>query len=108
MGLNFHETLMGKKFIEGTIPTLVSAVENLTKQVKRLADATERIEDSDKNACNEVAVFFGEAGWVYIRTHADNLADALRELEKKGVNFDNVDKTHIRIELRDTEGTVLS
>ena len=34
MGLNFYETVMGKRFIEGTVPTLVKNIQSLTDEMK--------------------------------------------------------------------------
>lgn len=41
MGISFHETIMGKKFYEGTLPRLIKAIEENTKEMKRANDLKE-------------------------------------------------------------------
>jgi hypothetical protein len=39
--MHFFETVMGKRFFEGTIPKLIEAIVNLTKELKRTNDLKE-------------------------------------------------------------------
>ena len=42
MGPQFFETPMGRKFLEGTIPKLVAAIEANTAEIKRANDLKEK------------------------------------------------------------------
>lgn len=42
MSIQFHETIMGKKFYEGTLPRLIKAIEENTKEMKRSNDLKEQ------------------------------------------------------------------
>ena len=35
MGINFHETVMGRRFFEGQLPKLIKAIEDNTAEMKR-------------------------------------------------------------------------
>jgi hypothetical protein len=42
MGMDFHATVMGHRFFEHQLPTLIEALEGLTSELKRHNDLKER------------------------------------------------------------------
>lgn len=42
MGINFHETVMGRRFFEGQLPALIKAIEANTAEMKRANDLKEK------------------------------------------------------------------
>lgn len=52
MSVQFHETVMGRRFIEGTVPKMNTNMESLTRAVKeltiRVQELTEKIEKMSK------------------------------------------------------------
>ena len=47
MGPNFFQTILGRKFIEGTIPVFLSKLDRLNDNMERLAVALERSLESE-------------------------------------------------------------
>ena len=43
MSLEFHNTIMGRQFIEGTVPNLVEQLETLNRNITKLNDNVARI-----------------------------------------------------------------
>lgn len=41
MGINFHETILGRRFFEGQFPALIKAIEANTAEMKRANDLKE-------------------------------------------------------------------
>ncbi len=52
--MNFHETLYGKRFLEGQLPQLLNALETIAYELKRSNDITE--DKHLKRIADEVAV----------------------------------------------------
>ena len=41
--IQFHETVMGRQFFDGQLPKLIRAIERLSDNTERLADAVEKL-----------------------------------------------------------------
>jgi hypothetical protein len=46
--MDFWRTVMGTRFIEGTVPALVRAIQDLATAVARLATAVEKMNKEDE------------------------------------------------------------
>ena len=91
--MEFFQTAMGRKFYEGTMPALARNIKALTEAVDKnnavMAEALNALRGSGKPAGNELMIALAE-GWVYYKTSAGTVDEALKELEEKGINFDNL------------------
>ena len=46
MGPKFFQTVMGRKFFEGVVPSLISQLKKLNENLERIADALEKEKES--------------------------------------------------------------
>tara|TARA_A100001011_G_scaffold382778_1_gene453115 strand:- start:2951 stop:3103 length:153 start_codon:yes stop_codon:yes gene_type:complete len=48
MGPKFFQTLMGKRFIEGTVPSIIHQLKRLNENLERIATALEKKEEEER------------------------------------------------------------
>lgn len=58
MGINFHETVMGRRFFEGQLPALIKAIEANTAEMKRANDLKEK----EQKLMSMGVIQYGEPG----------------------------------------------
>lgn len=51
--IQFHETIMGKRFFEGTVPSVLHALQEIAKELKRANDLKEKEMEKKEKTNNE-------------------------------------------------------